>query len=505
MTSQTPVDASTRLYMNKKPQPPPLDSGIVVLQTRRLAITSNLLKPTAAYLHGMAPRQKARMNITEYETESDKPPRLRVTTRVSKYARCKIHVPSQIETGHRTVVLSENGQESVVPGQKPATMPNGVTRSAPCLSSQSSSSAVPDGDKIEPYTAFPSREQAADIFRGLDSDCKGELDLEQVQRDIFDFELLCPSNLNLVAVKAYGALSKDVNMNVEQLHRMLVYIHYFNTLWSEFIFFDEDCCDRRVSKEEFIRVVLELGIDGNAGADFFARMDAENAGYVIFDVLCVFCTEEYLSGSETVVTAAGREVSEIAAVLLEPCVNTENKRNDDIELPPQKEMLLVFDSMDIHGNGMVSLSEFEEFIGEQRPEWNNEEAILFAFESLQHNHDAHFIHRNDVPFMLLFIVYYLHFLVKYTEEDEHCVRFIPRSEFVLAAISARLPNIENALETLDKTGTGQVSFQDFCAFCANQRLLCEDSRRFVPSQVMSDNSISAVSTGENNREECLKA
>ena len=142
----------------------------------------------------------------------------------------------------------------------------------------------------------------------------------------------------------------------------------------------------------------------------------------------------------------------------------------ELDPTPRTEMLRVFDTIEVRGHGMVSLAELEQFILEKRPEWYDETAISLAFKAAEHKDSEGFIRRTDFPFVLLYIVYFQHFLVRYTTEDDCGAPCLPEGEFVLACISVRMPNIDLAHETLRKTETGRILFRDFCAYCAKRRL-----------------------------------
>jgi Ca2+-binding EF-hand superfamily protein len=137
----------------------------------------------------------------------------------------------------------------------------------------------------------PTEEKAKSIFHRLDAQDSGMLPLAEIDKAITGLSprLGCP--LALKAYKTLGTINKGT-IDASEFHYFLLFLVYFNNMWEEFVFFDEDD-DLRVSKGEFIPVAEALNLFDDVDATF-AEMDICDEGFILFEDFCALCARHKL-------------------------------------------------------------------------------------------------------------------------------------------------------------------------------------------------------------------
>jgi Ca2+-binding EF-hand superfamily protein len=137
----------------------------------------------------------------------------------------------------------------------------------------------------------PTEEKAKSLFQRLDIHGSGMLPLAEIDTGIT--EMTPRLGCTPLALKAYKTLGTNKNgmMDASEFHYCLLFLVYFNNMWDEFVFFDED--DLRVSKGEFTSVAERLHLFDDVGATF-AEMDICDEGFILFEDFCALCARHKL-------------------------------------------------------------------------------------------------------------------------------------------------------------------------------------------------------------------
>jgi len=154
----------------------------------------------------------------------------------------------------------------------------------------------------------PPEEERDKIFAAMDYNGNGFLSLAEVDKAIGS---TFPELDNKPALmRAFKAADVDGNGFVRrnEFRLLLQYLEFFNSLWKTFEEMDTDG-DRRVDKQEFLDLALQLGVDGSAHkmSREFAKMDNNGGGFVLFEEFCSWSARRVFRADVREEQAAGSQ------------------------------------------------------------------------------------------------------------------------------------------------------------------------------------------------------
>lgn len=314
---------------------------------------------------------------------------------------------------------------------------------------------------------IPSAEELMDLFDRIDVNGNGILSLAELDKYIT--EQRPEWNRKPAIMRAYRATDRDNDGYIcrSEFPFFCSYIVYFNKFWDGFAAIDEDS-DRRISKDEFMKISSYLDGDLNA-EQVFEEMDINGGGYVLFDEFCAYCTKQKLILNRKVNNGIKPNEKEKTTGTSETVFVVPDQVRE-IPIPPRDELLRIFDSMDMNGNGRLSLAEIDKYVVEHRPQWNSKPVLLRAYRSADRDGDG-FITRSEFPYLYRFLAHYITLWKSFASLDVNGDRRLSRTEFIQAATDIGLDeNIEQAFDEMDANGGGYILFEEFCVFCTNKKI-----------------------------------
>lgn len=320
----------------------------------------------------------------------------------------------------------------------------------------------------------PDKSTSLKIFDQLDGNASGKLSLAELDKGVIT---LYPKFNNKKAIMAaYKAADRsgDGFVSRNEFGYFLQFIVYYNNLWTFFSALDNDS-DRRISKDEFMKAApkLDLGRDSNA---VFAEIDTNGGGLVLFDEFC-----HWMAVNKSTWGASSDDVSNLTASLAKTTINEAKDIEKDFEpelipeglqnikVPPEAEIMELFDRLDENASGKLSLAELDKGIVMSYPSLNNKPAIMAAYKAADRNGDG-FIHRSDFGFFIRFVVYYNNLWQVFESVDVDGDRRISKEEFVKAANKLDLVGDANKVfNEMDTNKGGMVLFGEMIHWFAENK------------------------------------
>jgi Ca2+-binding EF-hand superfamily protein len=327
---------------------------------------------------------------------------------------------------------------------------------------------------------LPNKEKALELFDQLDENASGKMSLAELDKGIV---MLYPDLNNKPAImRAFKATDGSGNgfIDREEFPFCLSYIVYYNNLWSLFKAIDEDG-DRRITKQEFLKVSNKLDLPRDAD-QVFSEIDVNGGGMILFDEFC-----HWLAQNKADLGADDKNVNDLKKRLqdLEARKRSVDKRSKDadkdsepelvpeglqnVKMPPEPEVMQLFDRLDENASGKLSLAELDKGIVMSYPELNNKPAIMAAYKAADRNGDG-FVLKSEFGFFMRYAVYYNNLWHMFESLDSDGDRRISKEEFVKAADKLDLgSDAEEIFAEMDVNDGGMVLFGEMIKWFAENK------------------------------------
>eukprot|EP00441_Pelagodinium_beii_P040088 CAMPEP_0197628086 /NCGR_PEP_ID=MMETSP1338-20131121/6512_1 /TAXON_ID=43686 ORGANISM="Pelagodinium beii, Strain RCC1491" /NCGR_SAMPLE_ID=MMETSP1338 /ASSEMBLY_ACC=CAM_ASM_000754 /LENGTH=403 /DNA_ID=CAMNT_0043198987 /DNA_START=85 /DNA_END=1296 /DNA_ORIENTATION=+ len=300
-------------------------------------------------------------------------------------------------------------------------------------------------------------------------------------------------------MRAYRASSKvhgDDYVHKSEFPVLLRNIVFFNKLWAVFDDMDESA-DRHLTFNEFRQGMVALNIPDQTNAHaVFKELDRNNGGVVLFDEFCTWVAKVYCPVDSSVYDATtmspNAKTSAQFKHLVQPQGQTQKQKTSarkdahsealrDVEakihamVKDKKKLQSFWRSMDVNGNGLLSLAEIDKRISETYPPLDNSPALIRAYKAtLKHgDRDDGFVHKHDFTVLLRNILYFNQCWAVFETGDRDHDRRMTLQEF--QGGSAAMGFQMSSSEVLDEfnymdDGGGKVLFNEFCKWVGQKKM-----------------------------------
>lgn len=315
--------------------------------------------------------------------------------------------------------------------------------------STAASSAIMPALQDAIYVQIPDSTTMNRIFSKIDVEKKGALKITELELAISEaFPDMAHQEL---ALMSYQALESNLTGIVtrQDFPYFLHFIMYFNNLWDEFIFFDEDE-ELTISKGEFLPVAEKLGIFDDVEVAF-SKLKANQADFVLFDDFCDLCAKQCAARSPALVEAP--YMDQLAKVFYAT------------EIPSKEEAKSLFKQMDSAGMGTIVVKEYEDAFSS----FSHKATLAFrAYQTLDKKAE---LNTTEFHFFIMYLFYFKNLFDEFVFVDETEDLRISKDEFTPVAEATNLfEDCHAVFEKLNKRKDGFVLFDDFCAFCAGRKM-----------------------------------
>ena len=140
----------------------------------------------------------------------------------------------------------------------------------------------------------------------------------------------------------------------------------------------------------------------------------------------------------------------------------------------KRERDAIFRRMDVNGNGALSLAEIDKAVVEVWPKLNHKKPMMRAYMAADISGD-HLIGRREFGLLLKNLVFFNNLWAKFEEIDKNHDKRLDLDEFKDAGkmldITVADWRAEEDFDRIDEDGSGYVTFDEFCRWCAERNML----------------------------------
>jgi Ca2+-binding EF-hand superfamily protein len=134
----------------------------------------------------------------------------------------------------------------------------------------------------------------------------------------------------------------------------------------------------------------------------------------------------------------------------------------------------IFQRMDVNGNGALSLAEIDKAVVELWPKLNHKKPMMRAYMAADISGDR-LIGRREFRLLLKNLVFFNNLWAKFEEIDKNHDKRLDLDEFKDAGkmleITVASWRAQEDFDRIDEEGSGYVTFDEFCRWCAERHLL----------------------------------
>jgi len=272
-------------------------------------------------------------------------------------------------------------------------------------------------------------------------------------------------------------------------HALMLNIFWFNRLYQIFDNMDGD--DRRMDVNEFVRGMVQLGLNmspQDANAEF-GKIDSNHGGQVLFVEFCAYVRKrvnpdanpnfdaDIVSGEKCgqVVRKGHGHKATHTHYVSKKCLRDFDAAEGKIKALMQDRQQLkdLWSHMDFNGNGIISLAEIDKCVVEKFPLLNHKPALMRAYKATINASDSNgddWVQRKEFKRLLGNLFYFNKAYWIFENQDGDKDRRMDFPEFknclTLVAGSAGMKDAEMKadFDKVDRNGGGIILFDEFCRY-----------------------------------------
>eukprot|EP00746_Dinoflagellata_sp_MGD_P151478 gnl/MRDRNA2_/MRDRNA2_83069_c0_seq1.p1 gnl/MRDRNA2_/MRDRNA2_83069_c0~~gnl/MRDRNA2_/MRDRNA2_83069_c0_seq1.p1 ORF type:complete len:2124 (-),score=461.30 gnl/MRDRNA2_/MRDRNA2_83069_c0_seq1:152-6523(-) len=420
----------------------------------------------------------------------------------------------------KELIINQRSEQSVIQSESEPSAPPQTSSKAP----------QPDLDLATlsrklPFQKTPeAHAERRRMFDLIDMQSNGYLSVAELQRGIEDvLELpeafdIAPAVMRAVkVVKTLSPTPNDRPRTSERIQRrefrmILQCISHYFELWLMFGIVDI-ASDSLISIQQFSAAQPKLagwGLCSDAVSEkaIFSQINRNHNGQVLFADFCDWAVKEKLDLSDSdddepqkphAPPAATRDLDIGSAQIMDIDWSTIHEKLPYKRTPEQRaERRRLFSSMDMNGNGYLSLAEFDRGIQtvlQIQQVFDAKPAIMRAYQAAKNSmpsksaHGADYVQRTEFRILLQFLAHYFELWCVFGIIDAGNDRRINLAEFTMAVprltqwgVRISKADVVPIFNHIDRNHGGQVLFAEFCEWAIKQKLdLCE-SEDDMPQQ-----------------------
>jgi len=357
-----------------------------------------------------------------------------------------------------------------------------------------------------------SSKQRLEMFQGIDNSGNGRLSLAEIDLGMLNYtgdELFLMKPAIKMAYKvARGADVTDNELDAsyvefDEFRVLLVNIRRYIQLYAAFDEID-DGDDGRINFEEFssgLDLLKEWGAEVAYPKAEFDLIDSNDGGQVLFNEFCAWAMKKGLNYDSDFEDGDDKMVDEIASEEKEEKKNEESeqrilRKRDEIDFKKFSSSLPVgkdeassekrkemFESMDLSGNGQLSLAEIDlgilNFVGEEC--FIMKPAIKAAYRTSRGSIPTDdemkdsYVEKKEFRTLLLNVRRYIELYAAFDAIDDGDDGRINFEEFstslkMLEEWGVTVENPKEEFDTIDSNDGGQILFNEFCQWAMKKGL-----------------------------------